>query len=123
MKNLKYLKYILIAVFVSLLALTSSARELPTNTTIHAQKPEQLWWSVNASVNVNQLQIKASVYNGLNRPIYCIGRAWGNTYYGYTPWSTMNTVINPGYTAYVYVRTSPGDPFMSGDADIQCRWN
>ena len=88
---------------------------------IDPPKAEELWWTANANVTATSFKITASVYNGLSGPIYCIGRVFGNTYYGNTAWVNFEAIIGPGNYSYGYVYTNQNDPFVSGNANIQCR--
>ena len=89
------------------------------STTANAQHS---WWSANANVKASSLQVTASVYNGLSRPIFCTGRVEGYTYYGQTLWSRFNAVIYPDNNAYAYVYTNHNNQFISAYANIRCRF-
>lgn len=80
------------------------------------------WWSVHARVDVNNTRVHAYVYNQWDRPIYCEGYAYGQTYWGHTLNSWGSGVIYPGRTGGVYVYTNPNNPFVNGWGDIRCRW-
>lgn len=82
----------------------------------------QGWWTANANATYTNIKVTGSVYNGFPRPIYCIGRVVGGTYYGMTYWSSFEAVIPPGRYAYAYVYTNPRDPFVGADANIQCKF-
>lgn len=79
------------------------------------------WWSAQARVDVRQTVVQAVVYNGLDRPIYCQGYAYGRTYSGHTLNAWGSGGILPGRSATIYVYTNPQNPFVNGWANIRCR--
>lgn len=79
------------------------------------------WFQARAYVNVRQLQVDATVNNNSSdATMYCKGNVWGRTWYGYTFYSYMDTYIPPGEYRVIYVYTNPSDPFVAGNASVQC---
>ena len=80
------------------------------------------WWHANAHVNLTRVRVDAYVYNGFPRPVYCEGRVNGYTLSGHVLWSNYAAVIPPGRNVHAYVYTNLNNPFVNGNANIQCRW-
>ena len=78
------------------------------------------WFWARAYVNVRQLQVDATVNNDSDATMFCKGNVWGRTWYGAVYYSYMNAYIGPGEYGTIYVYTNPSDPFVAGNASIQC---
>ena len=78
------------------------------------------WFPANPQMNITPLQTTAVVYNPYVYPIFCQGRVDAQTYYGPVIFGYMNTWVQPGQYAYVYVYTNYGNPFINAWGQIFC---
>jgi len=79
-------------------------------------------FTANANVQVTPLIGTVQVFNHLNRPIICSGRADGITIRGNVVNVYMNNlIIHPRQFSSMYVRTTPYDVFRFVRPFINCR--
>lgn len=63
-------------------------------------------------------------YNDSNRPMYCRGRVYGETYYGYSFRANGSGTVYPGqeFYLYVYAQNPMNDPLVQTSGNIECRF-
>jgi len=81
------------------------------------------WFPGRINVIVLPGQVSAEVYNPFYEPIICNGQVFGQTMYG----GILNAFfieqfLPVGTNRFAYVQTTPFAPFVSGWANIHCRF-
>lgn len=81
----------------------------------------QQWFNVNAQVQVNQLNVSATVVNNFGATVMCRGNVIGLSYYGANLTAPFfNVVIPAGQFFRAFAYTNRMDPFVNGYAEVQC---
>ena len=81
------------------------------------------WFPARVNVVVLPGQVAAQVTNPYYEPIICSGQVFGKTAYGpvFTTYFTEQFLPAGGFR-YAYVQTTPLAPFLTGWANIHCRF-
>lgn len=84
----------------------------------HAQ-----YFTAQAQVSVLPGQVSVQVYNPYYEPIVCSGQVFGQVAYGpvFNAYF-VEQYMTAGTHRYAYVYTTPYAPFVSGWANINCRF-
>lgn len=101
------LKSLIVALFVSLLATPAFAQ----------------WFPAQVQASVLPGQVAFVVANPSFQPVICNGQVFGQTTYGqiFTTYF-VEQYMPAGAFRYAYVVASPYAPFLSGWANINCRY-
>jgi hypothetical protein len=81
------------------------------------------WYPARVQMTVLPGQVAAQVFNPTYYPLICGGQVFGQTYVGsvFTTYFVEQYIV-PGDFRYALVQTSPYLPFVTGWANINCRY-
>lgn len=83
----------------------------------------QYWFPAQYAVQVLPGQVSAQIFNPQYAPIICSGQVFGQTFAG--PVLTSGFIeqyLLPGTNRFAFVYTNAYAPFVSGWANLQCRY-
>lgn len=82
------------------------------------------YFKVQANCHFNNRIGECSAYNGSNRPMYCRGKIYGHTYYGFTARGRQSGWVRPrgSFYMYVYAQNPGNDPLIETTGQIECRF-
>ncbi len=81
------------------------------------------WFPARVQVTVLPGQIAVQVFNPFYEPLVCSGQVFGQTIHGpvFTTFFAEQ-VMQIGAARFAYVLTAPDAPFLTGWANIHCRY-
>ncbi len=82
------------------------------------------WFSARAQVTILPYQVAAQVFNPFYQPLICSGQVFGQTVYGQVFTTFFAEQVMPiASNRFAYVVTTPAAPFITGWANIHCRYS
>ena len=81
------------------------------------------WFPARVQVTVLPGQVAAQVFNPFYEPLICSGQVFGQTSQGPVFTTFFAEQVMPiGAVRFAYVVTTPAAPFLTGWANIHCRY-